>query len=85
MTSKKPSKKTSKKAAPKKKAPAKKSAPKKKAAAPKSKPTFAKADDLAAAFKAAEVAETPKTGTVIYAADVKNPSLKERFFAWFRA
>jgi hypothetical protein len=83
MTSKKPAKKTTKKAAPKKKASAKKPAAKKKDA-PKSKPTFAKADDLVAAVAPVAAPEAPKTGTVIYAGDVKNPSLKERFFAWFR-
>lgn len=76
MTSKKPAKKTTakkpaaKKAAPKK-APAKKAAP--------------KADVNENLAKLAEpVVEAPKHGTVIYAADVKSPSLKKKFFAWFK-
>jgi hypothetical protein len=77
MTAKKPTKKTTKKTAPKKKAPAKK-------AAPKSKPKAEAVVNEKLATLATPVVEEPKHGTVIYAADVKKPSTKKKFFAWFR-
>jgi hypothetical protein len=87
MTSKKPTKKTtsktsktSKKAAPKKKAAAKKPAAKK---APAKKTVeepkyFAQTEELLA-----NLVDDIKDN-VIYAADVKTPALKKKFFAWFR-
>lgn len=79
MTAKKPAKKTTKKATPKKKAPAKKKA------APKAAPKAEEAVNEKLAELAKPAVETPKQhGTVIYAADVKSPSLKKKFFAWFK-
>ena len=69
MTSKKPTKKTANK-----KAPAKKAAPKKEV----EKQQFVASSSLVSSL-VDEVKDN-----VVYAADVKNPVVKKKFFRWFR-
>jgi hypothetical protein len=80
MTSKKPVKKTAKKAVKKvaKKAPAKKAAAKK---APAKK---AISVNSATETNIIKPIEPNNSGAVVYASEVKNPSLRERMFNWFR-
>ena len=75
MTSKKPTKKTANKKAPvKKKAPAKKAASEKVA----EKPQFVSSSSLVSSLV------DDVKDSVVYAADVKNPEVKKKFFRWFR-
>jgi hypothetical protein len=73
MTSKKPTKKTANKKAPAKKAPAKKAVSKKVV----EKKQFASSSSLVSSL-VDEVKDN-----VVYAADVKNPVVKKKFFRWF--